>query len=68
VEGAKAVDGTDGRGASRTSVNPSDRLQSALLTEGPSAQFMAPDLVDFLNLVADAPVYDEDPDRDPLAY
>lgn len=38
------------------------------LTEEPVAQFVAATFVDFLNLIVDAPVYDDDPDFDPLAW
>ena len=30
-------------------------------------EYVAPSFVDFLNMIADAPVYDDDPDFDPLA-
>ncbi|MGR8936018.1 MAG: SMI1/KNR4 family protein [Gammaproteobacteria bacterium] len=36
--------------------------------EDPVAEFVAASFVDFLNLVADAPVYNDDPDFDPLEW
>jgi hypothetical protein len=36
--------------------------------EDPIAEFVAASFVDFLNLVADAPVFDDDPEFDPLQW
>ena len=36
--------------------------------EEPIAQFVAASFVEFLNILADAPVYDDDPEFDPLSW